>query len=277
MTRPARLTLTALMLLAACSDAGQDHLNNAAEDRPAEPEPLNPPEPGQPGGLPDDRTPITEGPIDPRSPQGAGQVLQRYFGLIEAGRRAEADRLWSDAASRAAFNAQLAQYREVHANIGAPGNMEGAAGSSFVDFPVQLYGRLQNGAQFSRSGTATLHRANDVPGATPEQLQWRIYRIELQLAVQPASYRFVGRWATEERNCSTLAWRFTASSLRTPAGSVCRFNRVTEVPGGYDIAAACTAESPPTDDTLELRFAESARALLFESDVIADAGLVRCR
>ena len=48
------------------------------------------------------------------------------------------------------------------------------------------------------------------------------------------------------------------------------------VHGGFDIAARCTAEGPPTDDTLEIRFAESAGAMLFESSVIADAGLIRC-
>ena len=91
------------------------------------------------------------------------------------------------------------------------------------------------------------------------------------------AYRFTGRWATEESNCATRAWVFTASSLKTPAGSVCSFSRVREVPGGYDVAASCTAEGRPEDDTLRLRFAESARALLFESRTIADAGLVRCR
>lgn len=88
--------------------------------------------------------------------------------------------------------------------------------------------------------------------------------------------RFVGRWATEQGNCANLAWRFTGASLDTPAGSQCRFTNVRKVPGGYDIAARCTAEGPPTDDRITLRFAESARAMLFESDAIADAGLVYC-
>lgn len=77
-------------------------------------------------------------------------------------------------------------------------------------------------------------------------------------------------------NCSGNAWRFTATSLNTPAGSQCTFRKVTEVSGGYDIAARCTAEGPPAADVLKVRFAESAKALLFESKTIADAGLVRC-
>jgi hypothetical protein len=88
--------------------------------------------------------------------------------------------------------------------------------------------------------------------------------------------RFVGRWAATTANCADKAWRFTASSLDTPASSQCRFTNVRKVPGGYDIAARCTAESPPTDDRITLRFAESARAMLFESATIAEVGLVYC-
>jgi hypothetical protein len=88
--------------------------------------------------------------------------------------------------------------------------------------------------------------------------------------------RFVGRWAAEEGMCATAAWEFGAESLRTPAGSACRFTEVRQAPGGYDVAARCTAEGPEQDDVLEIRFAESARAMLFESQSIADTGLVRC-
>lgn len=88
--------------------------------------------------------------------------------------------------------------------------------------------------------------------------------------------RFVGRWAADAESCETIAWRFSETMLNTPAGSSCSFNRVTEVPGGYDVQATCTAEGPPTSDTLEIRFAESAQAMQFESETIADAGLVYC-
>lgn len=88
--------------------------------------------------------------------------------------------------------------------------------------------------------------------------------------------RFIGKWAADQKSCQSAAWRFTDSTLRTPAGSSCSFNRVTEVPGGYDIQATCTAEGPPTADTLTVRFAESAKAMLFNSKTIADSGLVFC-
>jgi hypothetical protein len=260
----------ACLLLTACSQEAAQQRNEAEQLNDTA---LNPPAPGEPGGLPADRTPVEEGAVDPRSPQGAGQVLQRYFALVEQGKLAEANRLWTEGSERL----DLGKYREVHANIGAPGDMQGAAGSAYVEFPVQLYGRLGNGQEFSSRGTMTLRRANDVPGSTEEQRRWHIYRADFPAPRAPASYRFIGRWATDVRNCHALAWRFTATSLSTPAGSRCTFTKVTEVPGGYDVAARCTAEGPVVRDTLRLRFAESAKALLFESDSIVDAGLVRCR
>ena len=88
--------------------------------------------------------------------------------------------------------------------------------------------------------------------------------------------RFIGKWAANERSCESAAWQFTQTTLRTPAGAVCGFDRVTQVPGGYDIQATCTAQAPPASDTLKIRFAESSKAMLFESESIADDGLVFC-
>jgi len=273
-----RLTTQVVLFLAAgCSQqqAPSVSVNETSASEPAAPAPLNPPAPGEPGGLPDDRTPIAEGPIDPKSAQGAAQVLQSYFSLLEAGKAGDAEALWSGGKTPAEFAGKLAGYREVHANIGAPGDSEGAAGSIYVDVPVQIYGRLRDGKEFNSRGTMTLRRVNDVPGSTAEQRQWHIYKAGFPQETA-AAYRFVGQWAANARNCANQAWTFSATSLKTPAGSQCTFRNVTEVPGGYDIAASCTAEGPPTSDTLKLRFAESAKALLFESGTIADAGLVRC-
>jgi len=171
-----------LLLLAACSQQAvppQNEIANSADvDLPAtmpSPEaPLTPPAPGEPGGLPDDRTPVSEGKIDPKSAQGAGQVLQTYFALSEQGKFAEANKLWSDGATKL----DLAKYKEVHGNIGGPGDMEGAAGSSYVDYPVQIYGRGKDGKEFNLRGTMTLRRVNDVPGSTDEQRKWHIYKAD---------------------------------------------------------------------------------------------------
>ena len=168
-----------LLLAAACSkqsapSAGNEVAPGNETAAVQDDAPLNPPAPGQPGGVPDDRTPISEGAIDPKSGQGAGQVLQSYFALVESGRFAEADKLWSKGVERL----DLTGYREVHGNIGAPGKVEGGAGSLYVEITVQLYGRLKDGEEFSSRGMMILRRVNDVPGSTEEQRRWHIMNAE---------------------------------------------------------------------------------------------------
>ena len=183
------LILSAALACAACGKTQQDNnvqppatAGNTLPDTP----PINPEtiKPGEPGGLPDDRTPISEGTIDPRSGQGAGQVLQRFGGLLEQRKFGEAYRLWSDSGrasglSEAQFVAAYDKYAEIHSEVGAPGQMEGAAGSSYVDIPFRLYGKLKSGGPFNLIGTVTLRRVNDVPGSTDEQRRWHIYKSDL--------------------------------------------------------------------------------------------------
>ncbi|MGN6512349.1 MAG: hypothetical protein ACTHKZ_02075, partial [Lysobacteraceae bacterium] len=72
------------------------------------------------------------------------------------------------------------------ASIGAPGRIEGAAGSRYVSVPVTLVRGLRDGGTQRLGGAVTLRRAV-VDGATPEQRTWRIAGIELHpLAAAPA-------------------------------------------------------------------------------------------
>ena len=148
---------------------------------------LDPPAPGEAGGLPDDRTPVAEGKIDPKSPQGAAQRLQNYAALLEEGKYGDAFALWGDSGkssgmSKQAFIDSFAKYSEVHALVGGPQNPEGAAGSIYVTVPMQLYGRLKSGGTFNMVGPVTMRRVNDVPGATPAQLRWHITDSKLKPA-----------------------------------------------------------------------------------------------
>lgn len=149
-------------------------------------EPLNPPAPGQPGGLPDDRTPVSEAKFTPDSAQGAANVVQTYYALVESGRYAQAWALWSDGGKASggdaqAFAARFAPYSEYHANIGAPGQIEAGAGQRYVTVPVQVYGRMKaTGKPFHQLGEVTLHRTGDIDGATPEQRSWHIRAIKFQ-------------------------------------------------------------------------------------------------
>ena len=191
------VTLTLIIACSACQAERSQPANEADADNAVSPAsndlaPVAPaapaPEsikPGEPGGLPDDRTPVEEGPIDPKSAHGAGQVLQRFGGLLEQRRFAEARMLWSDGGkasglSEPEFVAAYDKYAEIHSEVGAPGQMEGAAGSAYVDIPFRLYGKLKAGGTFNMVGPITLRRVNDVPGSTQEQRRWHIYRSGLK-------------------------------------------------------------------------------------------------
>jgi len=180
MSRRAGMTAAAALMLWSCSKAADQKVTSKAEQpanaavnaaAPAIP----PPETG-----PDARTPLAEpnGTIDPKSVEGAGQIVQQYGALIEQKRWAEANRLWGDSAGAAKFAAGLAQYAEVHLEIGNPGDAEGAAGSIYVTVPAIFYGDLKDGQPFRRSADVTLRRVNDVPGSSAEQRRWHIERID---------------------------------------------------------------------------------------------------
>lgn len=193
-----RLSLPLLLTLAACSaqpaenvaapanDVAALPVGGAAPDAPAAapPAPLNPPAPGAPGGLDNDTTPVNEAPFTDDSAQGAAKVVQTYYALLEAEKYGQAWRLWEPGAAgmdARAFAASFGRYSEYHANIGAPGKIEAGAGQRHVTVPVQVYGRLKQGARpFNMRGSVTLHRVGDVDGASAEQRRWRIRSTDIK-------------------------------------------------------------------------------------------------
>lgn len=171
-----------LALLALCScnrEPGQPAVNDFAA-------PMNatvPPEPAKNvthTPAMNDAAPLAEpaGPIDPKSAEAAGQVVQHYGALIEQKRFLEARALWGDPTGAEQFESRLKGYANVHLEIGNPGDMEGAAGSIYVTIPVILYGESQSNQPFRCSGDVTLRRVNDVPGSTEAQRRWHISAIQ---------------------------------------------------------------------------------------------------
>ena len=173
----ARIGMAALALLSACTQRAQQ---NVSEDHLTQPPTapvangatpaIPPPETG-----PDARTPLAEpkGPLDPKSAEAAGQVVQHYGALIEQDRWAEAADYWGDKDAAAAFAKDLQSRGLKHLEIGKPSDVEGAAGSSYVTMPVSLYGGSNRSA-----ANVILRRVNDVPGSTEAQRRWHIERIE---------------------------------------------------------------------------------------------------
>ena len=151
------LITASAVLLVSCEPSGGDR-NQAADLAPppeaspgsqpdasaaAEENIVNPPAPGEPGGLPDDRTPISEAPFTADSAQGAADVLQSFFALRGAEKSEEARQLWSDDVgdgplSRREFDEQFGRYSQYRGNVGAPGRIEDSGGSFYVRVPVQV-------------------------------------------------------------------------------------------------------------------------------------------
>jgi hypothetical protein len=161
-------------------------------------EPLSPPVPGTPGGLPVPKEPMAEGQIAPGSAQGAAQVVQGYYGLLEQKRFDDAQDLWSDNSAvgeqeDAVFARRFDGFSEIHANVGAPGETEGAAGSIYVTVPVQVYARVAaTGKPWYELRQVVLRRVNDVPGSSEADRRWHIsaigpYEVVAETALTPIS------------------------------------------------------------------------------------------
>lgn len=176
----------ALLALGACNKAPDNAVdtNRSTPSAPNDVAPADLPDAtgnlNENASLPDDRTPLEEpnGPIDPKSAEGAGQVVQHYAALIEQGRWTESWKLWSSADAAKQFDRNWRNDAEVHMEIGKPGDTEGAAGSIYITEPVIFYGKTKSGEPFRRGATVTLRRINDVPGSTEEQRRWHIERID---------------------------------------------------------------------------------------------------
>lgn len=174
-----RLALALAVSLAGCGDQPEADQVQSSEraSRPAQRE-VRPARPST--ALAPDAPPartVSEASAGPGSAQGAVDVVQQYYALIEAGEYEKAWPLrWDSAGSgRDRFVASFAPYAEYHATVGTPTEIQGAVGSLYVDVPVQLYGRKKDGKPFGSAGTITLRRVNGVPGSTEAQRRWRIY------------------------------------------------------------------------------------------------------
>lgn len=121
--------------------------------------------------LPGPTTPVAV--IDPKSSDAAAEVVRRYAAAIERREFATAASYWGDAAQASAFAGKLRTYGELHFDIGKPGAVEGAAGSSYVNVPVVVIGKGQR-----RAAEIILRRVNDIDGSSAAQRRWHIERVE---------------------------------------------------------------------------------------------------
>jgi hypothetical protein len=171
------ITLAALLAAAGCNQ--QQPQNNAGSPPPPPEAPAPPPAPTPPSPRP--APPAPHPAIDPTSVEAAVQVVEHYGALVEQGDWAEAEKLWGQSTTAREFTTDLKKnVREVHLEIGKPGDMEGAAGSIFVTVPVVFYGKDNDGKAFRHKADIIIRRVNDVPGSTEAQRRWHIDGIEGQ-------------------------------------------------------------------------------------------------
>ena len=183
--KPAVIGISAALLVACNQQTAQNQpVANAPGPMVANaPEPVVASAPEANVTLPDDRTPLSEpkGPIDPKSAEAAGQVVQNYGALIERGRWLKAEKLWGDIdAARTLATTLGDRFGQVHLEIGKLGETEGAAGSIYLTEPVVFYGTSKGGKNLRLPADVVLRRVNDVPGSTEAQRRWHIERIDLK-------------------------------------------------------------------------------------------------
>jgi len=118
------------------------------------------------------------------TPQDAVAVIRDYYAAINRRDFAQAFALWSDG-GRASnqtleqFTAGFSDTTGVSVEIMAPGRVDAAAGSRYVEVPVALTATHADGRQQRFVGAYTLRRAV-VDGATADQRAWRIGTADLR-------------------------------------------------------------------------------------------------
>ena len=121
---------------------------------------------------------------DAAAPAAARQVVIDYYAAIDARDYAKAYALWSDGGAASGqsyehFSGGYANTRSVQASVGEPFDEEGAAGSRYIQVPVELKALQQDGSERNYRGRFTL-RAVMADGASEEQRHWHLASAEMQ-------------------------------------------------------------------------------------------------
>lgn len=170
--------------------AGAELPGDLPVDESGNPLPL-PPEAGGADAVVDDGTmppdPETgDSPIASDEPnvQDAVAVVRDYYGAINSRTYARAFALWSDGGRASGQSPQqfadgFAQTTGVSVEILAPGRIDAAAGSRYIEVPIALTATRSDGSEHKFVGAYTLRRSV-VDGATAEQRAWRIASADIR-------------------------------------------------------------------------------------------------
>lgn len=137
-----------------------------------------------------DATVATDVPAASSEPgvQDAVAVVRDYYAAIEQHDYAHAWSLWSDGGRSSGQTAQqfadgFANTAHVVVQAGAPGRLDAAAGSRYIEIPVTVEAAQRDGSVRRYAGSYTLRRAV-VDGASAEQRAWRIASADLRQLTQ---------------------------------------------------------------------------------------------
>lgn len=178
------LAATASLALAACDTQPALTKPENIESTTAAPDPVDPaptpataptPPPsetatGAAGAAGADASKIDFGALQER--RDPERLLRYYANVLRSGRWNDAARAWSsDAMVTPEMLANVYGKGELPVLAIGKGDTEGAAGSLYYEAPITV---SFPDDRPSLRGTITLRRVNDVPGASQEQLTWRI-------------------------------------------------------------------------------------------------------
>lgn len=110
-------------------------------------------------------------------------VVRHYYASINSHDYAAAYADWGETGPPghlplAAFKLGFSKTDSVSVTVGAPGRIDAAAGSRYIEIPVTVSATQQDGEVQRYDGTYTLRRAV-VDGATPAQRRWHLYTAKL--------------------------------------------------------------------------------------------------
>lgn len=132
--------------------------------------------------------PESEPPVQPSvesaDAAAARQVIEDYYGAIDAQDYERAYGYWGDEGRASGqtylqFVAGFAATADVTVEVGQVGRIEGAAGSRYVEVPVVVDARRDDGERQRFEGQYTLRRAV-VEGASAAQRRWHLHEASLR-------------------------------------------------------------------------------------------------
>jgi hypothetical protein len=164
-----------LLLALACSTPTAPPPN----PRPA-PAPAPAPAPSAPSAEP------APAPAPASSSSDAAAVIAKYYADLESHDYAAAWRLWeadgkASGKTLAQFKAGFTETAHTRVVVGTPGREEGAAGSSYVTIPVDVYATRKDGTEQHFTGTYSLRKANLTEPGQPAPT-WELHSASLAVA-----------------------------------------------------------------------------------------------